>query len=243
MREGWAVQIEDGTHTVDAEIIWGVPRRIKISWDDVVIDFSAVWVMLGRLASFSQSGHEFEISALTMLAPLVLSMDGLVVQRGYVEAEVTFVSETNVKESEEILAVEDYPLDNSFGNRALTSEREVSRKTTNELTFTTSIGVTIGLPGKTAIAVELSRETGHKIGEEVTESLKLTFSVDPKSRVHYKVLWKRRVRGGERSYRVTLKRPAGKLQADRLVGIGSVERKIPYQMFYGLSHEVQSADS
>jgi hypothetical protein len=144
-------------------------------------------------------------------------------------APVQFVKDLGVRESEEIVATEQYPLDNRFGDQAFTTVRQVSRESTNELSLDTSshLGGKVGLDVlaviKAEIEAQVSQQTGQKVGEKVTESQTLTFSVGPKSSVVYEVVWKRKVRSGERLY---------------LLGNNSVT--VPYRINYGLSCEVRT---
>jgi divalent metal cation (Fe/Co/Zn/Cd) transporter len=118
-------------------------------------------------------------------------------------APIQFMNEASVQESDEIVGTEEYPLDNSFGDQAFITEREVSRESTNELSVDTSShlggGVSLEVLSaiKTEIEAQVTRQIGQKIGEKVTESQTLTFSVGPKPSVLYEVVWKRKVRSGE----------------------------------------------
>ncbi len=76
---------------------------------------------------------------------------------------------------------------------------------------------------KAEIDAQVTRQIGQKIGEKVIENQKLIFKVGPKSSVLYEVVWKRKVRTGERFY---------------LVRGNSVT--VPYRINYGLSCEVRA---
>jgi hypothetical protein len=142
---------------------------------------------------------------------------------------IQFMKELSVQESEEVVGTEEYPLDNRFGDQAFTTVRQVSRESTNELSVDTSshVGGNVGLEVlsiiKAEIEAQLSQQTGQKIGEKVTESQTLTFSVGPKASVLYEVVWKRKVRSGERLY----------LSSGNPV-------TVPYRINYGLSCEVRT---
>jgi hypothetical protein len=144
-------------------------------------------------------------------------------------APIQFVRELSVQESEEVIGTEEYPLDNRFGDQAFTTVRQVSRESTNELSLDNSrhFGGKVGLEVLSVIKAEiesqLSQQTGQRIGEKVTESQTLTFSVGPKSSVLYEVVWKRKVRSGERLY----------LSRGNPV-------TVPYRVNYGLSCEVRT---
>src|ERR1017187_3063182 len=134
-----------------------------------------------------------------------------------------------MQESEEVVATEEYPLDNRFGDRAFTTVRQVSRESTNELSVDTSSQLTgkVGLEVLSAIKAEIeaqvSRQTGQKIGEKVTESQTLAFSVGAKASVLYQVVWKRKIRSGGGFYLS-----------------GGTPVTVPYRINYGLSCEVRT---
>lgn len=144
-------------------------------------------------------------------------------------APIQFMKELSVQESEEVVGTEEYPLDNRFGDQAFTTVHQVSRESTNELSVDTSshLGGKVGLEVlsviKAEIEAQLSQQTGQKIGEKVTESQTLTFSVGPKSSVLYEVVWKRKVRSGERLYLSS-----------------GIPVTVPYRINYGLSCEVRT---
>jgi hypothetical protein len=242
MSGDWAVQIDGGTHAIHAEIIVGLTNRLKITWDGEVLESSLQWLMLGELRSFQRNGHSFVLSirGFGLLGNLFLSMDGVEIPRGGVAAPVKrapapasapiqFVKELSMQESEEVVGTEEYPLDNRFGDQPFTTVRQVSRESTNELSIDTSsqldgkVGLEVFSAIKAEIEAQVSRQTGQKIGEKVTESQTLTFSVGPKSSVLYQVVWKRKIRSGERLY---------------LSGGNPVT--VPYRINYGLSCEVRT---
>ncbi len=241
MNGNWTVQIEDGTHSIYAEVTTGpITARLKITWDGEVLESSPMWMVLGDLRSFQRSGHSFLLSArgFGLFGSLALSMDGVEIPRGGVAAPVKrvppaapvqFVKELSVQESEEVVGTDEYPLDNRFGDQTFTTVRQVSRESTNELSVDigSHVGGTAGIEVLSAIKAEIeaqiSQQTGQKIGEKVTEGQTLTFSVGPKSAVLYQVVWKRKVRSGERLY---------------LSGGNPVT--VPYRINYGLSCEVRT---
>jgi len=244
MHGDWTVQLEDGAHTIHADVISGnlsgVRAHLTITWDGVVVESSRLGLILGYLKSFQRNGHLFPLRArgFGIFGTLVLFMDGVEVPKvGVVaavksapaRAAVQFIKELSVEESEEIVGTEQYPLDNRFGDQAFTTVRQVSRESTNELSIDTSsqLGGKVGLDVLSAIKAELeaqvSQQSGQKIGEKVTESQTLTFSVGPRSSVLYEVVWRRKVRSGERLY---------------VLGGNSIT--IPYRINYGLSFEVRT---
>jgi hypothetical protein len=234
MNADWAVQIEDGAHAIYAEVVKGaLTVKLHITWDGEALESSSLWVLAGDLKAFQRNGHSFLLSlhGLGWFGSLVLSMDGVEVPRRGVAAPapIQFIKEIGVHESEEIVGSEEYPLDNRFGDQPFTAVHQVSHESTNELSVDTSshldgkVGLTILSAIKAEIEAQVSRQTGHKIGEKVTESQTLTFSVGAKSSVIYQVVWKRKVRSGERLY---------------LSGGKSVT--VPYRVYYGLSCEVRT---
>lgn len=240
MHADWTVQLEDGSHAIHAEIAVGLLTKLKITWDSQVVDSSTVWVILGDLKSFERNGHSFLISVhgLGLAGRLALSMDGVKVPEGSVAgptthalpaATVQFIKELSVRETEEVVATERYPLDNRFGDQPLTAERQISREYTNELTLDTGtqlggrVGVDILSAIKAEIEAHISQQTGSKIGEKVTESQTIRLSVGPRSSVLYEVVWKRKVRVGERLY----------------ISDGN-PITVPYRVEHGLAFEVRT---
>ncbi|MGD0095084.1 MAG: hypothetical protein ABSB60_01220 [Terracidiphilus sp.] len=240
MEGNWKVQIEDGTHAIHADIS-ALTGKLKITWDGVVLEISQQLWMLGDLRTFQRSGHSFLLSArgFGLLGKLALSMDGVEIPQGGAAAAqvkpvpalapIQFIKELSMQESDEVIGTEEYPLDNRFGDQAFTTVHQVARESTNELSIDTSsqLGGKVGLEVFSAIKAEIeaqvSRQTGQKVGEKLTESQTLTFSVGPKSSVLYKVVWKRKIRSGERLY---------------LSGGNPVT--VPYRVNYGLSCEVKT---
>jgi hypothetical protein len=237
MRGDWTVQVEDGTHAIHAELSG---NWLFITWDGAVVQSSFRLRYYGDLWSFQRNAHSFllRVRGWGMFGTLVLFVDGVEVPKGGVLAltkpapalaPAQFVKELSAQESEEIVGTEQYPLDNRFGDQTFTTVRQASRESTNELSIDTSsqlrgkIGLDVLAAIKAEIEAQISRQTGFKIGEKVTESQTLTFSVGPKSLVLYEVVWKRKVRSGERLY---------------VVDGNSVT--IPYKISYGLSCEVRT---
>jgi hypothetical protein len=145
--------------------------------------------------------------------------------------QVQFIKEIGTRELEEIVSVEKYPLDNRFGDRPFTTVRRVSRESSNELSVDGSgeiegkFGINVFSAIKAEITAHVSRQTGQKMGEKVSESQTLTFSVGPRSVVMYQVVWKRAVRSGELVYLS-----------------GGNQLTIPYRIAYGLSCEVRTQE-
>lgn len=243
MRGDWAVQTGTGTHTVQAELTVGLTMKLVLHWDSQLIDQSTIWVLAGDLKSFQRDGHLFVVAhrGIGMFGSLALLMDGVEVSRQSASAvtpapvnaapppTLQFVKELSMAESEEILGAEEYPLDNRYGDQNFSTVRQVSRESVNELSLETDthlggkLGVEILSAIKAEIEAQVSQQTGQKIGQKVTESQTLTFTVGPKSAVTYEVVWKRKVRTGERLY----------LSA-------GAPLTVPYRINYGLSCAVRT---
>jgi hypothetical protein len=246
MHAEWAIQYEDGSiHTVDAEVIFDGLRRLKITWDGRAAGSWVVFLLIGKLKSFQRDGHAFEcrvVRGIGSLADLALFMDGVEVPEGYVKGKPILVKELSVEEFEETVAVETFPLDNRHGDAEIVAEHEVSHESTHELNVNhkVQVDVTIG-EIIAAVTAEFFRETGYKIGEKVLKTYSLTFRAGPGKFVRHKIEWKRRVRSVERLYSYELSRTVrrkGELSGDKLVSIGTVDRKIPYEIKYDLSYAV-----
>jgi hypothetical protein len=241
----WMVQVEDGAHAIDAKFN-GLTTWMTITWDDLVLSSSLYFWPI----SFQRGGHSFRVGLrgyVPWMRVPVLYMDGVEVTQNLDGVEVTkglstpsptpartlalqFVKDLSIQESNEIVGTEQYPLDNRFGDQPFSTVRQVSRESTNELSIDTSgqltgkVGLDVFSVIKAEIEAQVSRQTGAKLGEKVTESQTLTFSVGPNSSVVYEVVWKRKVRSGERLY-----------------VLGGNPVTIPYQINYGLSCEIRTS--
>jgi hypothetical protein len=235
----WMVQVEDGTHAIEAKFN-GLAAWLTIRWDGSVL---RSFVYLGPV-SFERGGHSFRVvlrGNIPLMQVPVLYMDGVEVTKGLAaptprpthtptpNVALQFVKDLNVQDSNEIVGTEQYPLDNRFGDQPFITVRQVSRESTNELSIDTSgkltgkVDLDVFSVIKAEIEAQVSRQTGAKLGEKVTESQTLTFSVGPSSSVVYEVVWKRKVRSGERLY-----------------VLGGDPVTIPYRIYYGLSCEVRT---
>jgi hypothetical protein len=250
----WTVHLDDGPHAVSVFLRMGMTgNRLTISADGQTIDSAPVFALLGEIRKFQWQGHRFalRVKGFGLSGEFALLMDGSEIAGDAVSPPVAtpglpvstpadapapaqapqFQRELNVLETDEVIGTEEYPLDNRFGDLALTTERQISKASTNECSVETSGQFNANVSGtilsviKAEIAGQLSSQTGSKIGETVTESQTLHLSVGPKAAVLYRVLWKRRVRAGERVYQV-----------------GTGEITVPYRMTYGLSCEVRSQE-
>src|SRR5208283_2469171 len=180
MTGDWNVQLEDGAHSIHAEANY-MTNHLLITWDGSLLESSTVGWMAGDIRTFKKNGHVFLLSVkgLWYMGRLLLSMDGTLLGQGGTPAplpqqapmaNLQFVEERNVRETEEIVMVDDFPLDNSHGSDPVTSDRQVSRESTNELTvhdsnqISGSLGVDLFQALKVEIAAQISRQTGSKVG-------------------------------------------------------------------------------
>jgi hypothetical protein len=264
----WSLELEDGTHQVQAEIKSGLLAHLTITWDGGVLYHAPIFIVIGELRRFQQNGHTFVLGhrGYGMLGQFVLSMDGKELGaspaagiagpqhlataaleyvkgiRAPAEAAVPgpqsstaspiqFVKELSCTESDEVVGEEEYPLDNRFGSSPFSTDRQVSKETTNEL----SVDVTTGVSGslnaqiitaiKAEVAAQFTRQTGQRVGERVTESQTLHFTVAQNQAVVYQVVWKRKVRSGEHLYMAN-----------------GAPLTVPYRVNYGLSCEVRTQE-
>jgi hypothetical protein len=239
MEGTWTVHLDDGDHTIKTNLsMW---NQISTSFDGNTVQTSVVLVYAGQLQHFEHNGHSFSIvmKGLGMFGHLELSMDGNPVEHDGQVARIEKhdlppplmqpVGETTSTETEEIIGTEDYPLDNRFGVSPLSTDREVSRQSTNELTVDIDheLGGGLNLELLTAlkadISAKVSKSVESKAGEEVTERQTLHFQVPERQAVIYQVVWKRKVRSGQYLYNVNGK-PVS----------------VPYRMSHGLSCEVRT---
>lgn len=243
MTGSWNVQLEDGQHSINVDISpWTM--KVKVYFDNNLMVKKFVFPMLGDIYHFERSGHRFVISVkgYGYLGNLALSIDGTEVnqggmlastppppQRQTMPSSAQLIQEVNVVETSEVYRVEEYPFDNTFGDSPISTERQFSEESTNEISLdeTKQTSGKIGLDAfswlKAEVSREVSKRVGHNIGEKVTESQTLTFAVGAKSSVVYRIIWKRNIRTGEYIY---------------LINGNPVS--IPYRMKYGLSVEVRT---
>ncbi|HIJ84156.1 MAG: hypothetical protein HW380_1226 [Magnetococcales bacterium] len=151
---------------------------------------------------------------------------------GSKEIRVEIIRDHVFSDESLILACEDVPLDNRFGDRVLSSDNEFSRTATVALDLDRSSEVNSSLRsgfGKmfsSEIAGELSKSMGVKIGSQISRKIRLSFSVSPHKKVIYRVVWKQESRRGEFDIMVNDKR----------------RFRVPYLITYGLSHSVESIE-
>ncbi len=142
---------------------------------------------------------------------------------------VTVVDHALQEETEVVLATEEIPLDNRFGNKLLHSEHEFARSA--------SISLQVGRGNRQGATMrstlmkllesrtegEISKNLGIKIGSQISRKVRLKFSTDPGCLVRYRVIWKQHSRRGIFT-----------------LGIGSKRVEVPYLVAYGLFHSVES---
>ena len=134
-----------------------------------------------------------------------------------------------VAETEIVLATEDVPMDNRFGNQAFVSEHEFSRSAKvaikidlgQQLDSVAGVGLLAVL--KAELHSRLERKLGVDMGTQISRHIRLKFTSAPGKKVLYRVVWKQ---GSQRGL------------FD--VGVGQHIHQIPYMVTYGLTHAVQS---
>ncbi|MBF0126735.1 MAG: hypothetical protein HQM02_05935 [Magnetococcales bacterium] len=128
-----------------------------------------------------------------------------------------------------ILATEEIPLDNRFGNKLLSSEHEFARTATVSMKL--ERGSKLVSDFKTSLwnllesrtLMEIGKNLGISAGSEITRRIRLKFAVDPGRFVIYRVIWKQTERRGVMD-----------------VGVGGKIVEVPYLVTYGLTHVVES---
>lgn len=174
--------------------------------------FSAVGYVLGQRAAKKAADGEEPVSSK--------------------EIRVEIIRDHVFSDESLILATEDVPLDNRFGDRVLTSDNEFSRTATVALDIDRSTEVSsswrsgFGKMFTSEIAGELSRSLGVKIGSHISRRIRLNFAVSPHKQVIYRVVWRQESRRGEFEIMVNGKR----------------RFRVPYLITYGLSHSVESIE-
>lgn len=134
-----------------------------------------------------------------------------------------------LEESHLILATEDVPMDNRFGNKSLSSEHEFSQTATIALELGDSKRLSVA--AKTTLwqlleskaEAELGKSLGIEVGSQINRRVRLRFATDPGEFVRYRVIWQ------QQSQRGMLEIQAGKHIF-----------QLPYLVAYGLSHTVES---
>ncbi|MBF0173393.1 MAG: hypothetical protein HQL83_08105 [Magnetococcales bacterium] len=173
--------------------------------------FSALGYLLGKRAAQTSSGGD---------------------SPGFGEVRVEILQDLVISDESLILASEEVPLDNRFGDRVLSSDNEFSRTATVSLDLDRASEVSnswrsgLGKLFVSEISGELSKSLGVKIGSQISRRIRLNFSVSPHKKVIYRVIWKQESRRGQFEILVDGKR----------------RFRVPYLITYGLSHAVESIE-
>ncbi|MBF0346482.1 MAG: hypothetical protein HQL81_02335 [Magnetococcales bacterium] len=173
--------------------------------------FSALGYLLGKRAAQTSSGGDAS---------------------GFGEVRVEILQDLVISDESLILASEEVPLDNRFGDRVLSSDNEFSRTATVSLDLDRASEVSnswrsgLGKLFVSEISGELSKSLGVKIGSQISRRIRLNFSVSPHKKVIYRVIWKQESRRGQFEILVDGKR----------------RFRVPYLITYGLSHAVESIE-
>ncbi|MEO5332446.1 MAG: hypothetical protein H7839_10515 [Magnetococcus sp. YQC-5] len=142
---------------------------------------------------------------------------------------IQILAERVLTEESMILATEEIPLDNRFGNKLLSSEHEFARTATVAIKLDRTSKLVSDFKSsfwnllETRTQLELGKNIGITSGSEITRRIRLKFAVDPGRFVIYRVSWKQTSRRG------VVEIAAG----DRIV-------EVPYLATYGLTHVVES---
>ncbi len=150
---------------------------------------------------------------------------------GRKSADTTFEVVGHQVDSEEsaILAVEEVPLDNRYGNKVFVSEHDFSRtavvslelESGKQLDSLSRFGFFPSL--KLDLQSRLSRDLEVEIGSQMSRHVRVRFAAAPGERIRYRLTWKQN-------------NQRGLFQ----VAVGRKVHTIPYVVTYGLSHSVES---
>lgn len=128
-----------------------------------------------------------------------------------------------------VLAAEDVPLDNRFGNKTFVSEHDFSRtavvsmelESGRQLDSLSRFGFFETM--KADLQTRLSQDLEVEIGSQLSRSVRVRFSAAPGEKVRYRLTWKQNIQRGLFK-----------------VAVGGKVHEIPYLVSYGLSHVVES---
>jgi hypothetical protein len=142
---------------------------------------------------------------------------------------IHIVGESIIEDNQLVLASEDVPLDNRFGEKTLISEHVFSRSAEVgvEVERTQDLGGGMGanifslLEAK--VQAKLSRTLGVKTDEKISREVRLKLSAAPGQFAHYRVVWKQDNRRGVYE-----------------VEVGKKRYTVPFLITYGLTHSVES---
>ncbi|CAK0755975.1 conserved hypothetical protein, conserved protein of unknown function with homology of Mmc1_2245 and Mmc1_3316 of Magnetococcus marinus MC-1 and SS-5 [Gammaproteobacteria bacterium] len=160
--------------------------------------------------------------------PLITQFDEILQPNASVPS-IQLLRESIVEERPVVLATEEVPLDNRFGNQVLVSEHEFIRTATISLTMSRDLVTTSGLKAswwpilENMAQEEIKKTHGIELNTQITRRVKVVFSTEPGHLVRYRVIWKQDSR-------------RGLLEVDVEGGLYSV----PYIVTFGLSHAIES---
>lgn len=141
------------------------------------------------------------------------------------------VGQKLVESTEQILATDEVPLDNRFGNQSFVSEHEFSRSATVMIEMDWSGSGSLGVEATLLAALKaelngrLARKVGIESGTQIVRHIRLKFTAAPGKKVLYRVVWKQTALRGEFE-----------------IGVGQRVYAVPYMVTFGLAHVVQSID-
>ena len=144
-------------------------------------------------------------------------------------ASVHILAQRTIAETSMILATEEIPMDNRFGNKQFSSEHEFSQTASVSLALGNNRIISAAkksnlwklLESKTEL--EIGKNLGVDVGSQISRRVRLRFATDPGEFVRYRVVWQQQSQRGIFDIR------AGK----RIF-------QLPYMVTYGLSHSVES---
>lgn len=157
------------------------------------------------------------------------SGNGAAVARKKTGVSIEVVNHTILEEEPVVLATEEVPLDNRFGNKLLYSEHEFARTASVSLRVeqgrknSASMRSTLWKLLESQTEGAISNTLDAKVGSQISRRVRLKFSTDPGCLVRYQVVWQQTARRGV----LTL-------------AVGSRLVEVPYMVSYGLFHSVRS---
>lgn len=151
--------------------------------------------------------------------------------RGLPTGTFQIVGQRMVEETERVLATEDVPMDNRFGNQPFVSEHDFFRsaRVSIEMDLGRSLASISSAALFSALKAELHTRLVRKLGVEmdaqVSRHVRLRLSAAPGKKVLYQVVWKQTSQRGLFE-----------------IGVGRHLYQVPYMMTFGLSHTVRSIE-
>lgn len=145
---------------------------------------------------------------------------------------VEFLDENTLEENDVVLAIEEIPLDNRFGNSKLTSTHEFTRTATTSFDITKNNEVMGRLKAGSWSVIEIeaqkriSERVGVEVGDQITRRVNVTFEAAPGEIVYYRLTWKQKTRQGVFNMKVN-----------------NQTIHLPYSVTYGLYHLIESVSS